>query len=59
MYREVQKVLSGNRITLPKNYAESCGIKEGDFVIVEGDGQKLTVIPAEVREMPARRNFGK
>lgn len=44
-----QRVIDGNRITLPKDFVEKNGIKEGGFVMVEEtkDGN-LLIKPAKV-----------
>lgn len=44
-----QKVIDGNRITLPQDFVKKYGIKEGGFVLVEEtkDGN-LLIKPAKV-----------
>lgn len=49
-HKVVQKVLSGRRISIPESYAKEFGINEGDFVIVQLNGKRLEVVPAEVTE---------
>ena len=45
----VQKVLSGFRITLPNDFRKALKVKEGDFIIVEShEGSSLRIIPADV-----------
>jgi hypothetical protein len=45
MTSNYQKVLSGRRVSLPKE----SGISEGDIVIVERDRRGTLIIPTEVR----------
>lgn len=46
---QVQKVLSGCRITVFNEARKILGIKEGDFVILRLEDGSLRVIPAEVK----------
>lgn len=43
-----QKVLDGNRITLPFEFVQNNGIQEGSFVLVEQTKEGLLVKPAKV-----------
>lgn len=43
------KVLSGNRITIPKGIVEKIGIKEGDFVILRLEKDCIMATPAEIK----------
>lgn len=43
-----QKVLDGNRITLPFEFLEKHGLKEGSFVLVEDTKAGLLIKPARV-----------
>ena len=46
--REVQKILSGNRITLPKLFVEEAKLKKGDLMIVEWGRDEIHLKVAEV-----------
>ena len=48
MTQQVQKVLSGGRITLNEDARETLKIKTGDYVILKIQKGKLEVIPASV-----------
>ncbi len=45
---EVQKILSGNRITLPKPFVEEAKLKKGDLMIVEWAKDEIHLRVAEV-----------
>ena len=45
---EVQKILSGNRITLPKPFIEEAKLKKGDLMIVEWGKDEVHLKIAEV-----------
>ena len=47
---ETVKILSGNRITLPKEFIEFWKLKEGDHVGFATVQEKVTVIPIEFKE---------
>jgi len=51
---QVQKVLTGCRITIFQEARKLLGIKEGDFVIVRLEDGSLRVIPAEVKITPKK-----
>jgi len=47
----LQKVLSGRRITLPKDFCDDYNIKEGDYVDVRRqDGLLIVAVNVEIRE---------
>lgn len=46
--REVHKILSGNRITLPKLFVEASKLKKGDLMIVEWWKDEIHLKVAEV-----------
>lgn len=46
--QNAQRVLSGNRITLRKDFMETFGVREGDYVDVRFDGKYLTVVAIDV-----------
>ncbi len=48
MSEQVQKVLSGGRITINEDARESLNIKTGDYVILKIQKGVLQVIPANV-----------
>ncbi len=48
MAEQVQRVLSGGRITINEEARESLDIKTGDYVILKIQKGKLEVIPASV-----------
>lgn len=43
------KILSGNRLTIPKEIMKAFKLKIGDDMIVETRGKEIVFIPAEVR----------
>ena len=43
------RVLSGLRISIPRKFAQRLLLKKGDLVIVELEGRRLVVIPADVK----------
>ena len=45
----VQKILSGERITLPFTFVSKYGLKEGDVILVDETPQGLLIVPAEVK----------
>ncbi len=45
---QVQRVLSGGRITLNEDVRESLNIKTGDYVILKIQKGSVQVIPADV-----------
>ncbi len=45
---QVQKVLSGGRITINEDVRETLNIKDGDYVILKIQKGVLQVIPANV-----------
>ena len=49
---ETVKILSGNRITLPKEFLDFWKLSEGDLVglIVKDPVKSLSVMPVEVKE---------
>lgn len=46
---DTTKIISGNRITLPKEFMEFWKLKEGDIVGFYETKEKVTIIPLEVR----------
>jgi bifunctional DNA-binding transcriptional regulator/antitoxin component of YhaV-PrlF toxin-antitoxin module len=48
MSAQVQKVLSGGRITINEDVRETLNIKDGDYVILKIQKGVLQVIPANV-----------
>ncbi len=54
MSEQVQRVLSGGRITINEDARESLNIKTGDYVILKIQKGVLQVIPANVS--PRDRN---
>ena len=48
--KNVQKVLSGMRISIPESYTKKWRIHEGDLVILVEKGGCLRIIPADVVE---------
>ncbi len=56
---QVQKVLSGGRITINEEARESLNIKAGDYVIVKVEGGIVKVIPAKVIPSPRSRETKK
>lgn len=43
-----QKILKGDRVSIPREFLRSHNLKPGDFVIVESTEKGLKIIPAEV-----------
>lgn len=43
-----QKILSGRRIPLPEEFMEKYKIKEGDYVLLQEEKGRLSVVPAYV-----------
>lgn len=43
-----QKILKGDRISVPKDILRELDLKVGDWVLVACDGQELKMVPAEV-----------
>ena len=48
MQESVQKVLSGNRVVIPKVWMEELALHVGDAVLVRIDKKNILIIPAEV-----------
>jgi hypothetical protein len=46
---ETIKILSGNRIHLPKEFMEFWNLKEGDLVGLDSIKEKVVIIPIEVK----------
>jgi len=46
----VCRILSGDRITIPKPIFESLGLKEGDLLMRKMEGNKLIFVPAKLVE---------
>ena len=47
---ETVKILSGNRITLPKEFIDFWKLKEGDHLGFATTKEKVTIIPIEFKE---------
>ncbi len=52
---QVQRVLSGGRITINEEARDSLKIKAGDYVILKVESGILKVIPAKVIPTPRAR----
>lgn len=50
MRQNIQRILSGNRITLPVWFDG----KTGDFVLVKNSGNYLEIVPAQIVEKQVR-----
>ncbi|MBA7505059.1 hypothetical protein ES706_03722 [subsurface metagenome] len=50
------KVLSGNRITIPKYMREKIGIEASDFVILRLEKDHINITPAEIKPKKGRAN---
>jgi len=49
MPEELLKILSGNRITVPKKFRKKFGLKIGDYVQAQWDGNDvLKIVPGKV-----------
>lgn len=48
---EVQKILSGRRLSLPKWFMEMNNLKEGDYVLLQEVGKHLRIAPAKIVEI--------
>ena len=46
----VARILSGNRITIPKEIFQSLNLHEGDLVMRKMEGNKLIFTPAKLVE---------
>ena len=46
--KNVHRVLSGKRISLPESFLRECKLSEGDFVISLMEGRSLRIVPADV-----------
>lgn len=46
---DTTKIISGNRITLPKEFMEFWDLKEGDVVGLYEIKEKVVIIPVEVK----------
>lgn len=44
------KILSANRITLPVDFVTKLGLKEGDFVGIFSQDNRLVITPIQVKE---------
>lgn len=56
--KELQKILSGNRITLPSSYVVNQGLKQGDPVILEWMLESdawLKITPVEVHKRESKK----
>lgn len=47
--KDIGKILSGNRITLPKKYIDLHGLEEGDHVKWEIEDGKLVITPVRIK----------
>lgn len=43
-----QKILKGDRVSIPREFLKSQNLKVGDFVLVENTEKGLKIIPAQV-----------
>lgn len=50
----VQRVLSGRRVSIPDDMSKDLGIQEGDYVIVKAENGGIRIVPAEIKEKPAK-----
>jgi len=48
MQESVQKVLSGNRVVIPRAWMKEFGLHVGDAVLVRIGKKEILIIPAEV-----------
>ena len=46
---QVQRVMSGRRVSIPDSVSKEIGLKEGDYVIVEVEGHSVRLVPAEIK----------
>lgn len=46
---QTTKILSGNRIHLPKEFMEFWNLKEGDFVGLDKVKESVVVIPIDIK----------
>ena len=43
-----QKILKGDRVSIPREFLKSMNLQVGDFVLVESTNKELRIIPARV-----------
>ena len=43
-----QKILKGDRVSIPREFLKSLNLQVGDFVLIESTDKGLKIIPAQV-----------
>ncbi len=46
-----QKILAGQRVSIPDTFLKEWGLATGDFVIVSKEGKRMYIAPAKIEEV--------